>query len=680
MLSKSLTCFFVFLAFFLRGQWENYTNSDVAYSLAEQGNYLWVATKGGLTRIDRANGSQIYFTRANTPFTSIVVRKVVSDQQNTIWVITGDNQLFSFDGATWSHIDATNSPIQVPVNDMVFKPGRGLYVWDANSIHILKDNKWTQRCAPPLSAGLYFNGFSVDSSGCAVIGIKGGIVISKPTGCSTIIATTYTGNPTYVISTAVDSHNNIWCTVWYGQVWKFDGGSWTYYDQSSGLNFCCMNKVYVDHQDSVWLLSSHLCKFNGTKWRDLTGYCCSFPGRDLLLDVYGDLYAAGYGLQKWGNNTWNHIPVSNCSIPGVDVRSVFADSKNRKWFSTSWPSYGPSSLIRYNDTAWTNYSFTTAVNYFQSREDSQGRIWSTTDIGIISWDGTSWIKVAAAPAVFLFLFEIDKLDVFWASSGGNLYSISGGSWSTYSVNYYITDIEILNSNERLIATIGGIQKMTGSQFTTINTSNSALPNDTVLSIKKDSKGRIWASTAKGLAMLSGGAWTVYNTGNSSLPTNKVGKIAIDKNDQLWLLGPEGLIKFDPANCHYYRVYNSGIIRGASFDIGIDQNDWKWITTEGGVSVFKGNGPPLSVDIPDLNPIVETGIYPSPARETLNVRIGEDVTNGCFELFNVGGELIRRCEFSGKETTVNIATIGAGIYIYHIKNAGQIVRYGKVSVE
>ncbi len=47
-------------------QWLNYTNGDNIYTLAEEGNDVWVGTNGGLVRFDKTTGIPTYFNNSNS--------------------------------------------------------------------------------------------------------------------------------------------------------------------------------------------------------------------------------------------------------------------------------------------------------------------------------------------------------------------------------------------------------------------------------------------------------------------------------------------------------------------------------------------------------------------------------------------------------------------------------------
>ena len=73
-------------------------------------------------------------------------------------------------------------------------------------------------------------------------------------------------------------------------------------------------------------------------------------------------------------------------------------------------------------------------------------------------------------------------------------------------------------------------------WSTYNTSNSGLPNNSVPSIAIDGSGDKWFGTfGGGVSKFDGDTtWTTYNTSNSGLADNSVLAIAIDGSGNKWI--------------------------------------------------------------------------------------------------------------------------------------------------
>jgi ligand-binding sensor domain-containing protein len=681
--TQKMLCFFLAVcSLTLKAQWENFTNSGAIYSLAKQGKYLWVGSQGGITRINLIDSSQFYFTRANSALTDNSVKKLVADETNLLWVVCADNRLVFYDGSAWSVYDSTNSPIKGFVHDIAYRKGKGLYVQDANNIHIYKNKTWSSICSVHLPGPYSPMSLSIDTAGNAITGTDSALVFSNASGCSTVFATGFTGY-SYVASTHVDHDNNVWCAPWSNELWKYDGTNWTFYDLS-GYGSYGIPKIYTDSHDSIWFLSTWLYKFNGTDWQNKTpsGWYLN-DARSMFVDSLDNVtLGLGTGLYKKAEDDMIRVSCANSPLGEERIFGVFADSKNRKWIATN-------TVHRYDDSSWVDYSQQISSDtYTEVNEDPAGNIWaSTLNSGIKKFNGSTWTTYTTSNAgeeVKCFsALETDGMGHVWLGScDGSVYRFHVNIWTRYTnTSGGIMDIAALNSNERWFATIGGgIFKMTGNNFTaTVTTKNSSLPSDTVYCLKQDQQGRMWAGTSQGLAMFDGKTWQVIHSDNYCLSSEDVLSIAEDSHGILWLLTLEGLTKFNPGECYSYVVENSGILNGRYFSLYIDKNDWKWIGGERGVSVFKGDGPEMTVRLVEQNQ-GPTKIYPSPARDIIFIETQQEINKGKFSLYDLEGALITQLDYKSESTGLSVRGAKPGIYIYVLKDADGIVARGKIVIE
>ncbi len=68
-------------------EWINYTAGNEIFSLAEEGNYIWVGTRGGLVKLDKITGQAQFFNSANGLPTNWVY-SIAIDQQGNKWIGT----------------------------------------------------------------------------------------------------------------------------------------------------------------------------------------------------------------------------------------------------------------------------------------------------------------------------------------------------------------------------------------------------------------------------------------------------------------------------------------------------------------------------------------------------------------------------------------------------------------
>lgn len=120
-----------------------------------------------------------------------------------------------------------------------------------------------------------------------------------------------------------------------------------------------------------------------------------------------------------------------------------------------------------------------------------------------------------------------------------------------------------------------------TSFTTtiFDTSNSAIPSNSVFQVAIDSADTMWISTGKGIAKFYDSTWVVYNDSNSILYTSGyIISIAIDKRDNSkWFGTGKGL--FSLKDTIWTSYADSGITKREINTIAIDLDGNKWIGTE-----------------------------------------------------------------------------------------------------
>ncbi len=170
----------------------------------------------------------------------------------------------------------------------------------------------------------------------------------------------------------------------------------------------------------------------------------------------------------------------------------------------------------------------------------------------------------------------------------------------------VRSVTIDNDNIKWLGTKNGLVKFDGKNWQFYNTSNSGLPNNTIISVAIDSLNNKWIATyGGGLAKFDNTNWTVYNTTNSSLPNNNVRGVTIENGKKIWVATEYGVALFDGSFWTTYNTTNSGLPNNEINDIAIDKNHTKWIVTSGGGiakfsdtswTIYNSSNSPLKSDV------------------------------------------------------------------------------------
>ena len=222
----------------------------------------------------------------------------------------------------------------------------------------------------------------------------------------------------------------------------------------------------------------------------------------------------------------------------------------------------------------------------------------------------------------------------------------------------------------------------GIVFNTLNYAE--LTSNRVSDIYSDTSGRIWIGTDNGLNLLKGEyisasgtysirSWRVYGIADG-LPSNVVTALAEDARGNIWIATENGVAQIGTNETvdFVFNTDNSGLISNRTNSLHFDsQNGLLWIGTSNGLSRFDysnaNNGRREKMGYLFPNPFF---VGADVGQMTLGgLPLGADVS-----IFNVAGQLIRRISGELGETTIvwnglneEGYFVASGVYFYFATN-------------
>ncbi|MBS1783397.1 MAG: T9SS type A sorting domain-containing protein [Bacteroidetes bacterium] len=257
---------------------------------------------------------------------------------------------------------------------------------------------------------------------------------------------------------------------------------------------------------------------------------------------------------------------------------------------------------------------------------------------------------------------------WFATWGSGISKFDGTNWTTFNtsnsglVNDTVLSITIDAQGNKWFGTAAGISKFNGTTWTTYKTGNSGLTNNYVISISIDTLGNKWFGTwGGGVSKFNGTTWTTYKMNNSGLPNDTILAIAIDKKGNKWFATfGGGISKFNGNTWITYNTSNSGLVDDNTYSILIDAQNSKWFGTFGG-GVSKFDDDPLTIKSVSFLDKPTLVISPNPAKSILNITTtttGKDLV-----VYDITGKHILHQLLTKEKTTIDISTLSAGVYIY-----------------
>jgi len=177
-----------------------------------------------------------------------------------------------------------------------------------------------------------------------------------------------------------DSNRNIWFgasfEAKYGGLMKFDGASWTIYNEDNGIIGKCINQIVEDKDKNIWVATNKAVNvFDGSSWKNYTDKD-KLPDNyitEITVDSKGRVWIGTMsGLVLFDHGEWSTIDKKN-GLTHNAVRKIFEDSKGNIWVgaASTWK-WGGISIYDGNNWKPLDFSDVYANKFF---EDSKGNIW-----------------------------------------------------------------------------------------------------------------------------------------------------------------------------------------------------------------------------------------------------------------------------------------------------------------
>lgn len=692
--------------------WTNYTYGKSVRSICSDAEYTWVATEGGLARINRTTLETAFFNRANSGLPVNALDQVAKDSLNNLWVLHGyPNGLSRFNGTEWVSYEYTggggnftNFAVRGPNDIWIGTESAGLFHFDGSA--------FTQYsvCGTPLSNPTV-EAVSCDSLGRVWFGTVFYVGESRilPTlvcydGTDfTVVDVGGLENYSYIVKhITFDSQNVLWVGTQSDGLWSYDGYTWTHYTpENNGLSTDSVTALCLDPLGRIWVGTSlGVDCFDGINWQHFDQNNTALISglvNDINFDSDGVGWFASYHtLSRWQNGTWQVIPTSNSGYSYSYILNQIQDSNDKHWFA-NW-----GGLDWFDEQVWGHVDLPGDNDLLRDLEyDSRGRLWLATQFqGLLCYEegviSSFTPSNSELPNVYVHRLAIDSLDRVWMGFPyEGVACLSGTTMMVY--NEYnsplpsgrVTALEVDNQNRVWVGlTDGGstswLAKLEGNVWSIYNSVNSGLPGYYIFSIEaKD--GLVWIGTNQGLARFDETNWEVWNQSNSGLPSNVVYAIAFDRNGHLFAGTSQGLAHFANGDWTVWDASNSGIADNGCTYLYVATNNNIWVGNyRNGVSVYEHEV--SGTDDPCAVPVAQN-LKVSPNPFTNEVRIsGLDVHQKReVSLFNLRGQKLANWTFTaGQDARLNLTTkdlnrLPAGVYLLQAKSGNELRRGKAVKV-
>ncbi|NVO03493.1 MAG: T9SS type A sorting domain-containing protein [Bacteroidetes bacterium] len=503
---------------FAQLHFRNYACPNNIYSLAEEGNFIWVGTKNGLYKRIKSTGQVVGYLSVDDGLANNAINSVKVDAQGNKWIGT-EYGLSVFN-------EVTNTWINPPF----------LSTKDIRSIAIdLFGNKWLV-------------------SGEGVLYMYNGNTWKTFNSMNSPL-------PSSLLNTvAIDNLNNIWIGTWGKGVYelKNDTTTWVHLTMANGLCDSVVTSITVDIQGDKWFGTANggMAKYNAYGFTTYNIGNSNIPSNHIHstnFDGQGNIWlGTDVGAAKYNGVNFTSYPINAATQISEFVFAIIPDNTGNIWFGTDKSLGKYIGSIPMQTFVYTNSIVNSRVNGIT--RDKNGNIWFATAGGASSYNlaNNFWINYTSAQGIigdWATSVAVDTTGTVWIGTYGGLVKQGGTGFITVSNtvgSVYGVAVD-KNTNFIWLATSSGVWKYNQAAAIWSNYTAPTIPSNMVKSIMIDQNSKVWIITYAGtIARYNGVNWQSYSTSNGLLD-NFVYSMAIDPLGNVWCATYNGVNKFNGTN-------------------------------------------------------------------------------------------------------------------------------------
>lgn len=597
--------------------WRYYGGDHYVNDMADAGESLWLATKGGVLKMAKGSGEVERFTRGNSALPANDMTAVEVDRENRVWVGTRGHGVAVYDGQDWSlSLPAAQEAF---IYDICRDSAGNLWVAGAEGLWQQKGGTWQRHTSdnpqlPPQGGVLKV---SAAADGSVWAGTYAGLLRFDGTSWKAVNI-----NGVYLGDGSISGLNaNLNGRVWVGITSKFayyyDGTEWTRVEVGPPLLpeetsfWLPVPAIVTDGKGGAWGAGPNgLTHFLPEEEREDVAFGNPGPGggvlTGLLTDAAGTLWiATGNGLASLTEDGVRTYSTSGSEVFDINVQQIEPDPRGGVWAVT-----GFAGITRFDGERWTpaehalNSGFDGVPLNNRSSAlsvDSAGNCWVAARSALYRRDNDGWTSYtdtnSALPNRDFGTIATDRQGNVFAMTGALLARHDNNAWSVYSPDgggiLFPVPASMCVGPDNSIwigSEFSGVRRFNGTEWEAFGSAAGLLEQNWVTGLVADfNGGAVWAGTKKGLIRFDGESWVAVQPSFPGYPQDKViSSLEIDREGGVWIAWPRyGVGRLTDTEFTLYTVANSGLADDRINDIAVDREGNVWIATlYGGISVLE----------------------------------------------------------------------------------------------
>ena len=527
---------------------------------------------------------------------------MIQDRAGFIWLGTGGNGVFKFDGREFVNYTTADGLIHDWVESILEDHDGRIWFGTDGGASRFDGRSFTSYSA---ETGLGEGGvLSILQArgGNLWFGTDGGGA-SRYDGKRFTTFTTDDGLSPVVHAIAEDSDGRLWFGTWGGGVSRYDNGTFATFTAGQGLAHNWVRAIGVDGEGLLWF-GTH--RGGASRYDPRVADAESFTtfttedglAHDLVSAIVSDhdgtlWFGTVRGVSHLKDADFTTLNAAD-GLADDEVASLLVDRERNLWVGSN------SGNVSRFDASFTNFTGSHCLargDVVSIIQDRNGNLLFLTGSGIVCrYDGRTFSEVPKAASAsydpITAMTEGKNGDLWFGTNGGDLLNYDGAEWRTYgsvqgSPARIASLFEDRDGNLWIGAGQGGISRFDGETFTTLTTAD-GLAHDHVAAITEDRDGNMWfATVGGGVSRYDGGSFTNFTTADG-LAFNSVLSILQDRNGNMWFgTITRGISRYDGAEFTTFTTAD-GLAHNRITTIFEDGKGILWFGTNGGgVSRFDG---------------------------------------------------------------------------------------------
>ena len=479
---------------FAQNNWLNFTNSKEVRDIVFQENYAWVATSGGLIKINLMNDERYLYDRSNSGIPSNNISRLCIDSSNNVWVGTYDAGVAKFDGINWECYSEDFDRLKSNRILALFTDSKGI-VWIGTGWDLYRFydgyllNDWNIQ-------GI-IQDITEDKNGAIWIGTTGELLrisdgklkfwgqVNKPI-------------PFFNVSNlAIGNDNKIWILAKEGLITYADSQFSKFSINSIDFPYGTISSLTIDNQNNLWLVSPYgrIAKYNSINYEVFDSKNSELMGgriNKIKVDKSGIVWACtGNGLYKFEYDSWHFINTKTSILNSKQSTNLFSDIKNNIWLVDGSDLYFfDRDTLKHYDRSNSKFKGAYSIAF-----DRSGQVWIGHSSGLTMFDGTHWKEIDTLETIIFNrekeIFEKYK-DTAWVKENFKDYLLDSNSY--FDAKPFVTKLTFDNTGNLWFRASDELIKYDGKNWILFDTSNSVIKTTSISDIAFDSENNLWIGT------------------------------------------------------------------------------------------------------------------------------------------------------------------------------------------